>query len=45
MFPEGARFMQDINEAIEIFPEEKDDEVLISAENVPKRDNAAVGIY
>ena len=45
MFPEGARFMQDINEAIEIFPENKDDEVLISAENVPKRDNAAVGIY
>ena len=28
IFPEGAKFMQDIDEVIDMFPEEKDVEVL-----------------
>ena len=44
MFPEEARFMQYINEFIEIFPEEKYGEVLRSAESRPKRENTSTGI-
>ena len=44
MFPERARFMQDINEVIEIFPEEKDDEILRSAKNRPKKKYFGIGI-
>ena len=44
MFPEGAIFTQDINEVIEIIPEDKYDEVLSSMETRPKRDNTGVGI-
>ena len=45
MFPEGARFVQDVNEVIEKLSEEKDGEVLRSAKSRPKRDNAVAGIY
>ena len=44
MFPEGSRFMQDINKVVDIFPEEKYDEVLKSAEGKPKMDNASTEI-
>ena len=44
MFPERSIFMQDTNEVIEIPPEEKDDEVLRSAESIPKREKAGAGI-
>ena len=44
MFVEGERFMQDINEAIGIFPEDKDNEVLRRAEIIPKRENNSAGI-
>ena len=36
--------MQEINEVIEMFPSEKDGEVLRSAESRPKRENAGAGI-
>ena len=36
--------MQDINEVIEIFSEEKDDEILRSAKNIPKREYFRIGI-
>ena len=44
MFPEGYRFVQDINEVIEIFTEEKYSEVLRSVEIRPKRENLDAGI-
>ena len=44
MFPEGTRFMQDINKAIKMFPEKKEDEVLRSTESRPKRENSSAGI-
>ena len=44
MFPERARFMQDINEGIEIFPEEKDNEILRRAKSIPKREYFGIGI-
>ena len=37
--------MQDVNELIEMFPEEKGGEVLRSAEIRPKRENFGAGIY
>ena len=44
MFVEGAISMQDINEVIYMFPEEKDgEEVLRSAESRPRRDNSSAG--
>ena len=36
--------MQDINDVIEMFPEEKYDEVLRRAESIPKRENDGAGI-
>ena len=44
MFPQGARFIQDINEVIDMFPEDKDDEFLSSAESRPKREIYGAGI-
>ena len=44
MFPEGAIFMQDINEVIDMFLEDKDDEVFRSAGSRPKRENTGAGI-
>ena len=44
MFPEGSRFIQDINQVIEMFPEDKDNEVLRSAESRPKKENSGAGI-
>ena len=44
MFPEGARFMQDITEVIDMSPEEKYVEVSRSAEITPKRDIDGAGI-
>ena len=44
MFPEGARFIQDINKVIKIFPEEASNKVLRSAKNKPKKDNDVAGI-
>ena len=35
MFPEGSRFIQDIIEVIEVFPEEASDEAFRGAENKP----------
>ena len=36
MFPQGARFIQDINEVIDMFPEDKDDKLLRSSESRQK---------
>ena len=44
MFPEGARFVQDINEVIDMLPEDKYNEFLKSAEITSKRENAGTGI-
>ena len=44
MFPEGVIFMQEIDEVIKMFPEEKGGEDLSSAEIRPKRENAGAGI-
>ena len=45
MFPEGSRFVQEINEVTYMLSEEKFSEVLRSAESRPKRENAGAGIY
>ena len=45
MFPEVVRFMQDINEVIEIFPENKYGEVLRRAEGGLKMENVVAVIY
>ena len=44
MFPKGARFIQDINEVVRMFPEDKDGEVLSSAEIRPNRQNSGAWI-
>ena len=44
MFPEVEILMQYINDEIEVFSEEKDNEVLRSAETGPKRENVSTGI-
>ena len=42
-FHKEQRLMQDINEVIEMFPVEKGDEVLRSAESRLKKENAGAG--
>ena len=44
IFPEGERFIQDINDVIGMIPEYKDDEVLSSAKSRPKRENSGAVI-
>ena len=44
MFPELVRFMQYTNEVIRMLPEEKNGEVLRSAESIPKSENSGGGI-
>ena len=44
MFLDGVRFIQDINEVINMFPEEASAEVLRRAENRTKLENSGVGI-
>ena len=44
MFPEGSIFMQEMNEVIDMFPEDRDNEVLRSADSRPRRDNVGTGI-
>ena len=44
MFPEGEIFMKYRNDVIKMFPEEKDDGVLRSAESRPKSENSGSGI-
>ena len=44
MFSEREIFLKDRNDVIKMFPEEKDDGVLRSAESRPKRENSGAGI-
>ena len=44
MSPEGARFMQEIHEVIQMCPEEKYYGLLRSLEGRPKRENSRAGI-
>ena len=44
MFPEGDIFMKYRNDVIKMFPEEKDDGVLRSAESRPKMENTGAVI-
>ena len=44
IFLEGERLVQNTNEVIYMFPEEKYDEVLRSAESGTRRENAGAGI-
>ena len=43
-FPEVPIFIHEINEVIEMFPEEKDNEVLRRAESRTKRENSGTKI-
>ena len=44
MFSEGTRFIQDTNEVIKMFREEKDGEFLMSVESRTKTENAGAVI-